>query len=95
MSNTRYHSIGLKVKEKQESNPGRQSDDRMGENSRGKANLKRWVLSFERNAETDNELRVSGREGVPESWSNDRKGPFYPEMFGHMEWTEPMNQMIL
>ena len=41
MSNTRYHSIGLKVKEKQESNPGRQSDDRMGENSRGKANLKR------------------------------------------------------
>ena len=63
MSNTRYHSIGLKVKEKQESNPGRQSDDRMGENSRGKANLKRWVLSFERNVETDNELggrRVSG-----------------------------------
>ena len=44
----------------------------------GKANLKRWVLSFERNVETDNELRVSGlrREGVPESWSNDRKGPF-------------------
>ena len=34
--------------------------DRMGENSRGKANLKRWVLSFERNVETDNELRVSG-----------------------------------
>ena len=60
MSNTRYHSIGLKVKEKQESNPGRQSDDRMGENSRGKANLKRWVLSFERNVERDNELRVSG-----------------------------------
>ena len=29
MSNTRYHSIMLKVKEKQESNPGRQSDDRM------------------------------------------------------------------
>ena len=60
MSNTRYHSIGLKVKEKQESNLGRQSDDRKGENSRGKANLKRWVLSFERNVETDNELRVSG-----------------------------------
>ena len=60
VSNTRYHSIGLKVKEKQESNPGRQSDDRMGENSRGKADLKRWVLSFERNVETDNELRVSG-----------------------------------
>ena len=60
MSNTRYHSIGLKVKEKQESNPGRQSDERMGENSRGKANLKRWVLSFERNVETDNELWVSG-----------------------------------
>ena len=60
MSNTRYHSIGLKVKEKQKSNPGRQSDDRVGENSRGKANLKRWVLSFERNVETDDELRVSG-----------------------------------
>ena len=60
MSNTSYHSIELKVKEKQESNPGRQSDDRMGENSRGKANLKRWVLSFEWNVETDNELRVSG-----------------------------------
>ena len=26
----------------------------------GKANLKRWVLSCERNVETDNELRVSG-----------------------------------
>ena len=26
----------------------------------GKADLKRWVLSFERNVETDNELRVSG-----------------------------------
>ena len=26
----------------------------------GKANLKRWVLSFERNVETNNELRVSG-----------------------------------
>ena len=26
----------------------------------GKANLKRWVLSFDRNVETDNELRVSG-----------------------------------
>ena len=30
------------------------------ERIRGKANLKRWVLSFERNVETDNELRVSG-----------------------------------
>ena len=39
----------------------RQSDDRKGENSKGKANLKRWVLSFERNVETDNELRVSAR----------------------------------
>ena len=94
MSNTRYHSIRLKVKEKQESNPGRQSDDRMGENSRGEANLKRWVLSFERNVETDNELRVLGGREL-ESWSNDRKRPFYPEMFGHMGWTEPMNQMIL
>ena len=73
MSNTRNHSIGLKVKEKQESNPGRPSDDRMGDNSRGKANLRRWVLSFERNVETNNELRVSGGR---ESWSNDRKGPF-------------------
>ena len=62
MSNTRYHSIGLKVKEKQESNPGRQSDDmiRWERIQGGKANLKRWVLSFERNVETDNELRVSG-----------------------------------
>ena len=34
--------------------------DRMGENSSGKANLKRCVLSFERNVETDNELQVSG-----------------------------------
>ena len=25
-----------------------------------KANFERWVLSFERNVETDNELRVSG-----------------------------------
>ena len=33
--NTRYHSIGLKVKEKEKSNLGRQSDGRMGENSRG------------------------------------------------------------
>ena len=33
--------------------------DRMGENSRAKANLKRCVLSFERNVERDNELRVS------------------------------------
>ena len=40
------------MKAKQESNPGRQSDDRIGENSRGKTNLKRWVLSFERNVET-------------------------------------------
>ena len=71
MSNTRYRSIGLKVKEKQESNPGRQSDDRMGENSRGKANLKRFSLSFERNVETDIK-RVTGVrwEGVPEFWSN-------------------------
>ena len=30
--------------------------DRMGENSRGKANLKRCVLSFKRNVERDNEL---------------------------------------
>ena len=43
----------------------------------GKANLKRWVLSFERNVKTDNELRaVVWCEGVPESWSNDRKGPY-------------------
>ena len=26
----------------------------------GKANVKRWVLSFVRNVETDTELRVSG-----------------------------------
>ena len=40
----------------------KQSDDRMGENSRGKANLKRWVLSFERNVETYNECLVGGIE---------------------------------
>ena len=40
-------------------------------NSRGKANLKRWVLSFERNVETDNELRVSGGREF-QSWSNDK-----------------------
>ena len=52
--------------------------DRRGENSRGKTTLRRWVLSFERNAGRDNELRMSGHwwEGIPESWSNDRKGPF-------------------
>ena len=37
--------------------------DRMRENSSGKANLKRYVLSSERNVERDNELQVSdGRE---------------------------------
>ena len=62
MSNTRYHSIGLKVKEKQESNPGRQPMIGWERIQGGKANLKRWVLSFERNVETvtGNELRVSG-----------------------------------
>ena len=39
--------------------------DRMGENSRGKANLKRCVLSFERNVERDNNLRVSGGRYPP------------------------------
>ena len=34
--------------------------DRIGEISRGKANLNRFVLSFERNVERDNELQVSG-----------------------------------
>ena len=68
-------SIGLKVKEKQESNPGRLSDDRMGENSRGKSVLKRSVLSSELNLETDNESTSVCRETVPVSWSNDRKGP--------------------
>ena len=32
----------------------------MGENSRGRANLKKYVLSFEWNVKTDNELRASG-----------------------------------
>ena len=58
VSNTRYHLIGLKVKEKQESNPGRLSGKgRMIGWERiqgGKANLKRWVLSFERNVECRN-----------------------------------------
>ena len=60
MSNTRYHSIGLKVK-------GNKNQIRVGSPmigweriQGGKAKLKRWVLSFERNVETDNELRVSG-----------------------------------
>ena len=35
VSNTRYHSIGLKVKEKQESNPGRQSDEKDGREFKG------------------------------------------------------------
>ena len=63
----------------------------------GKANLKRWVLSFERNVETDNELRVSGGWEFQSLGAMTEKGkrPFYPEMFGHMGWTEPMNQMIL
>ena len=34
--------------------------ERIGENSREEASLKKWVLSFERNVERDNELRVSG-----------------------------------
>ena len=51
----------LKVKEKQESNPGRQSNGyRIGENSRGGGDVKRCVLNLERNVERDNELRVSG-----------------------------------
>ena len=34
-------------------------------------------MGFERNVERDNELRVSGgRDRIPESWSNDRKGLF-------------------
>ena len=63
----------------------------------GKANLKRCVLSFERNVERDNELRVSsGREfQTLEAMTNARYWHFYPEMFGHMGWTEPMNQMVL
>ena len=52
----------------------------------GKANLKRWVLSFERNVETDNKLW----EGVPESWSNDRKSPF-TQRCSDM-WDEAMNR---
>jgi hypothetical protein len=50
VSNTRYNSIaiGLKVKERKNKNQirvYRQSDGYgIGENSRGTANLKRWVL---------------------------------------------------
>ena len=43
--------------------------DRIGENSRGKANLKRWVLSFDRNVESDNELQVYD---VDELWNNNK-----------------------
>ena len=56
MSNTRYHSIGLKVKENK-------NQIRVGSQMIGRERIqegKRWVLSFERNVETDNELRVSG-----------------------------------
>ena len=60
----------------------------------GKANLKRWVLSFERNVETDNELRVSGGREFQSLGAMTEKA-LLPEMFGHMGWTEPMNQMIL
>ena len=37
-------------------------------------------------------LDAGGSSRVLEQW---QKRPFYPEMFGHMGWTEPMNQMIL
>ena len=60
----------------------------------GRLTWKRWVLSFERNVETDNELRVSGGREFQSLGAMTEKA-FYPEMFGHMEWTEPMNQMIL
>ena len=60
----------------------------------GKANLKRWVLSFDRNVETDNDLRVSGGREFQNLGAMTEKDPvlrsFYPEMFGHMRWTEPM-----
>ena len=51
-------------------------------------------MSFERNVESDNKLRVSGEREFQSRGAMTEK-PFYPEMFGHMGWTEPMNQMIL
>ena len=95
MSNTRYHSIGLKVKENRESNPGRQSDDRMGENSRGKANLKRWVLNFERNVETDSELQVSGGREFQSLGATTEKAllPRYVRTYG-MDRTDESDDLV-
>ena len=48
--------------------------DRIEENSKKKVNLRRCVLSFEQNVDRDNELHMGvWWEGVPESWSNDKK----------------------
>ena len=40
--NSRYHSIGLKVKEQQESDPGRQSMDRREFNGKATFSFARW-----------------------------------------------------
>ena len=61
----------------------------------GKANLKRWVLSFERNVETDNELRVSGGREFQSLGAMTEKGPFTQRCSDIWNGTEPMNQMIL
>ena len=59
----------------------------------GKANLKRWVLSFERNVETDDELRVSGgREFQSLAMTEKALLPRDVRTYG---MDKPMNQMIL
>ena len=67
---------------------------RIGENSMGKVNLKRCVLSFERNVERDNELRLSGgRIEFQSRGATTEKAVLSRDV--RTGWTEPMNQMIL
>ena len=64
---------------------------------KGKANLKKCVLTFEWNVDRDNELRVSGgREFQSHTLTKQLQRRLFiitPEMFRHMRWKELMNQM--
>ena len=51
-------------------------------------------MCFERNNDRDNEPRVSGGRSTVDSTVAMAERPFYPEMFGHVKWTELVNQMI-
>ena len=75
VSNTRYHSIWLKVKENKNQIRIGSPMDRMRENSRGRLTWNNMCFEFW--AECWKKYRITGVwwEGVPESWSNDRKGP--------------------